>query len=323
MMTRVLKILLPLLGGLFLSGLCGCSPHEFPDDWGDGCRVRLVFDETLPQYQVLHPATKGEGYAPRKVRYTAKLFRFKEASAYGLNPDYSFSFTRTELDDLDTTIVLPRMEGRFKLAVWADFVDEEDSLSWKPDDFERIVLAKDYRLGERERDAFCGTLDIDPDEVKRNDEPLTMTLRRPVAQIRFYLSNADEFLAEQNTDLGGLYVTFRYTAPIPDTYDLLRGHSSGARSGVRLSLYPEIDPFSGELVFFSDFILAEEEPTSVSVYFAVRDDDGEPYFTFRGDVPILRAHRTDVCFGPQDDDGSGGGVGIDPGFDGSYNISID
>ena len=323
MMTRLLKLIPLLLGAALLAGLCGCSPHEFPDDW-NSCRVRLVFDETLPQYQVIRPATKAEGYAPKKIRYTAKLFRFKEGDAYGLNPDYSFSFTRTQVDDPDTTIVVPLLKGRFRLALWADFVDEEDSLSYKPDDFEHITLAKDYRVGERERDAFCGMLDIDPDVRLGRDEPLTMVLRRPVAQIRFYLPNAQEFLEENDTDLGGLYVTVRYTAPIPDSYDLLRSHSSGGRSGVRLQVYPDIDPFSNNLVFFSDFILAEEEETKVGVYFAVRDDDGVPYFTYRGDVPILRAHRTDVCFGPEGgDDGTGGGVGINPGFDGSYTISID
>lgn len=319
-MKRLSIITALLLGGLLAAGLASCSPHEFPDDYyGRRFRVRLVFDEDLPQLRVIRPSTKA-GYAAGRTRYTAQLFRYQDESAFGLNPEYTFSFTRKDLWDLDTTIVLPPVGDKYKLALWVDFADDDDSVSFRPTSFERIVLSKEYRMGERARDAFFGTLDIDPDALE-DEGVLTLLMQRPVAQIRFILPEALTFLTGRKLDLGGLHTTLRYTAPVPDTFNLLRGRSSGARSGISVQVTPEIDPSSGALVFCSDFVLAEEEQTSVSVYFGVRDDDGALLFSYTGDVPVLRAHRTDIVYGNTSD--MPGGIGIDPGFDWEIEIPIE
>ena len=321
MMTRLLKLIPFLLGGALLAGLCGCSPHEFPEEGYGEYSVRLVFDEELPLLTTVRPGTKAVSDAVQ-TRYTVQLFPYRGEMVFSLVPEYTYSFTRDELEDLETTLNLPLTGGRYRVAVWTDWVDGDGISSWDPASFEDIALSADYRSGDRQRDAFFGTADI---ALSRQglSEPVTIEMHRPVAQIRFILPEAMTFLTGRKIEASSLRATLRYTAPLADSFNLLLGQSSGSLEGVSFTSVPWIDPSSGALVFCADFVLANDVQERVSVDFSLTDASGAVLFSYQGEVPVLRAHRTDVSWGydPGDID-QPGGVGIDPGFETEIEIKI-
>lgn len=320
MMTRFLKLIPFLLGGSLLAALCGCSPHEFPEEGSGEYSVRLVFDEDLPLLTTIHPGTKAATDAVQ-TRYTVQLFPYRGEMVFSLVPEYTYSFTRDELEDLETTLTLPMTGARYRVAVWTDWTDGDGMASWDPSAFEKIVLSGDYRTGERQRDAFFGTADA---ELSREGlkEPVTIEMHRPVAQLRFLLPNALTFLTDRGIDANTLRASLAYTSPLNDNFDLLLGQSSGALEGVSMSVVPWIDPSSGALAFCSDFLLVNDAQTSVSVDFSLKDASGEVLFSYQGEVPLLRAHRTDVSFGYSSDTDQPGGIGINPGFETEIEIKI-
>lgn len=319
-MTRHLKILPLLLGGALLAGLCGCTPHEFPEEGTGEYSVRLVFDEDLPLLTTIHPGTKA-GSDAAHTRYTVQLFPYRSEIAFSQVPEYTFSFTRDELEDLETTLTLPLTGARYRVAVWTDWTDGDGIASYDPSAFEKVTLSADYRSGERQRDAFFGTADA---ELTREGlkEPVTIRMHRPVAQLRFLLPNALTFLTGRGIDANSLRASLTYTSSLHDSFDLLLGQSSGALEGVTMNVVPWIDPSSGALVFCSDFLLVNEVQTSVSVDFSLKDAAGSVLFSHQGEVPLLRAHRTDVVFGSGGGGSSSGGIGIDPGFETEIEIQI-
>ena len=319
-MTRVLKIFPLLLGGLLLSGLCGCTPHEFPDEESGPFSVRLVFDEDLPLLTTVRAATKADE-AALQTRYTVQLFPYRSEVAFALVPEYTFSFTRDGLEELETSLSLPMTGARYRVAVWTDWTGPEESASYDPTDFGQITLSADYRFGERERDAFFGTADI---ELSREGlkEPVTILMHRPVAQLRFIAPEALTFLYVYETSLSSLRASLRYTSPLDDSFDLLLGQSSGSRENISLNVTPWIDSYSGDLVFCTDFVLVNDVQTSVSVDFSITDAAGAVLLGYQGEVPLLRAHRTDVIIGYSSDVDSSGGIGIDPGFSSEIEIQI-
>lgn len=319
-MTR--KILFPLLlCGLLLAGFCGCSPHEFPESESGTYSIRLVFDEDLPLLTTVRPGTKAESDAAQ-TRYTVQLFPYRGELVFAMDPEYTFTFTRDELEELETSFTLPMTDARYRVAVWTDWTDKSGGASYDPANFEHISMSESYLSGDRQRDCFFGSADV---ELSREGlkAPVTVLMHRPVAQIRFILPEAMTFLTGRNIEASSLRASLRYTEPLADRFNLLLGQSSGAREGVSLSAVPRIDPSSGALVFCSDFVLTNATEEKVSVDFSLADASGTVLFTYQGEVPVLRAHRTDVSWGydPGDID-KPGGVGIDPGFDAEIEIQI-
>ena len=178
-----------------------------------------------------------------------------------------------------------------------------------------------YAFGERQRDAFFGTADI---ELSRKGltESVTIEMHRPVAQLRFILPDALTFLTGRGIDANTLRASLAYTSPLEDTFNLLLGQSSGSREGASLTATPWIDPSSGALVFCTDFLLVNDVQSSVSVDFQLRDAAGKELFGYQGEVPLLRAHRTDVSFGYSSDIDNPGGIGINPGFESEIEIYL-
>ena len=315
------KILFSLLLGGLLAGFCGCSPHEFPESESGTYSVRLVFDEDLPLLTTVRPLTKA-GSDAAETRYTVQLFPYRGELVFAMDPEYTFTFTRDDIDDLETSFTLPMTDARYKVAVWTDWTDMSGGASYDPANFEHISMSESYLTGERQRDAFFGSADIELSHEGLK-EPVTIMMHRPVAQIRFILPEAMTFLTGRGIEASSLRATLRYTAPLADRFNLLLGQSSGAREGVSFTSVPWIDPSSGALVFCSDFVLTNDVEEQVVVDFSLTDASGAVLFTYQGEVPVLRAHRTDVSWGysPGDVD-KPGGVGIDPGFDTEIEIHI-
>lgn len=305
--------------------LAACTPHEFPVAAGGAegrdYPVQLVFSDEMPALRTVS-ATKADGSAatPLRARYNVQVFRYTGEFQYGLDPDYSFTFTRPGWEDLDTTVFLPVDPARYKVAVWTDLVTGTGASAYTVEDMEHIRVAEN--AGTQVRDAFCGTLDADlSDEPGKVIEPLVLT--RPVAMIRFIAPEALTFLGRLGVDAASLSASLRYTASLPAAYNLLRHAPYGSLESPALSSVPEMNT-DGELVFLSDFVLAPGEEGTVAVDFSLKDASGKELYSYAGDLPVKAAHVTTVTFSASGGGGGGtpGGIGIDPGFDDEIEVPI-
>ncbi len=303
-----------------------CDPHEFPvSETGDALRdfsLKIQFEDLLPDHKVIDGSTKAGGVVV--PRYTVLLFRYSGESAYGQVPDYAYSFTRKEVADMDTTIYLPVDPAKYRVAGWVDWVD--DAPSYDLADPGRILLAQSYLPGEYARDAFAVTADYDVSEfvVAGQTFHKTLTLTRPVAQLRFVAPEALTFLSDMQMDASGMTATLKYTAPIPDGYDLLGDITWTTRADVSISDTPRMAT-SGELVFISDFLFSTDEGTTAAVEFTLTDATGKQLAAYAGEVPLRRAHATSVNFTSISSNlgEKSGGIGISPGFDDEIEVPID
>lgn len=325
-MRRTPHITLLLAAALLLAA--GCDPHEFPEgrpiDPMRDFSLQVLFDDELPELHREVVNTKATAGAPR-TRYTVKLYRYQGDFVYGLTPDYSWTFTRGELQALDTTIFLPVEAARYKAVGWVDWVDDEGRPYYDETDPEDIHTVSDYLPGEFARDAFFGTAEVDLSDQYTAGLPVqsTVWMKRPVAQLRFIAPEALTFLSRAGVGSDEMYATLRYTTDLPDGFDMLRDRTGSTRRGVSLSDYPVMDT-SGELVFLSDFFFCPDEETSVGVDFQVIDKDGKVLASYAGSLPVRRGHHTTVSFVPPGGGGGDtpGGIGISPGFDDEIEIPI-
>ncbi len=322
------------LCGCILGMLLGaCDPHEFPSsgggDPGKDFSVRLQFDDALPELRTLSGLTKASGQ-PARYRYTVELLRYLDDVSLKLTPDYVFSFTRSErISVLDTTVYLPIDPARYRVMVWMDRLDEEGNAGYDISNFEYITMAGSYETGKGFRDAFVGSKVLDLEGLTTAgsvvQESLTMT--RPVARIRFYAPEALTFLSQAGVDAASMKVTLRYTSPIGDGYNVLRGKTMTTIDNVTLTATPEMNT-DGELEFITDFLFTPPEGMVLDVDLKVTDNREHVLASFVGEVPILHGHET---LATGDDGGGGGGgggggqsggIGINPGFDSEIEVPI-
>lgn len=309
--------------------LAACTPHEFPvpagGSEGRDYPVQLVFSDGMPALRTIS-ATKADGTAaPLRARYNVQVFRYVGEFQYGLDPDYSFTFTRPGWEDLDTTVFLPVDPAHYKVAVWTDLVVTDGSPAYDATDFEAVSYAESFGTGPR--DAFFGTVDLDLSD-SATGAPKPLELVRPVACIRFILPEALTFLSGRNLDAAAVVSTLRYTTALPEGFNLfLRRNRATRAAGASFTSTASLD-FDGNLVFCTDHVLAGDVESNVGVDFTVRDASGNALYRYTGDVPVLRGRVTTVTFkssggtDPDDPTDKTGGIGIDPGFDGEIEIEI-
>jgi hypothetical protein len=306
--------------------VAACSPHEFPES-GSGYperdfSLKITFEDDLPDYRHLRPDTKAEDVA--RLRYTVLFWRYLSENAFGLDPDYSFSFERSSIAELDTVIYLPIDPAKYRVAGWVDWVGGDAGVGYDVSNPEEIRLPASYDAGEHARDAFTVVTDFNVDGFRRAGMTYekTVVLKRPVAQLRIVSPEALTFIAQTGLDPSQMRATLRYASPIPDGYNILLGTTLGARKDVTLTGTPRYDS-SGELVFLSDFIFLMDDAT-VSVEFTLTDLSGKEIIVWSGELPLRNSHATTLSFDmPYGGDDKPGGIGISPGFDDEIEVPID
>ena len=323
-----------LLGALTALLAASCDPHQFPTDGSKDFSVRLHFNFDLPVHQNLDGLlTKAKAAARPKARYNVQLFRYLGEYQYTVAPEYTFSFTRNEVEDLDTTLFLPVPPERYKILAWTDWVDASGIPYWDASDFNAVALAPDYSAGEFARDAFRGggQLDLSGLLAAGLSHELTIEMTRPVARVRFIIADGLNWLSSKGLSASSLLSSLKWGAALPDRIDLFGDRSSGEREGASLAAVPYLDD-EGALVLCVDHVLTGGDGLTVPATFSLRGASGENLGSWSGSVPMLRGHLTTVALrevtptpppGPDDPDvDKQGGIGIDPTFGSETEITF-
>ena len=223
---------------------------------------------------------------------------------------------------------------KYKVAVWSDYVEKgsRDDLFYLTEDLEHVrILGKDLYTGSnmfKDCQRGCEGLDLTGYAVERSPEvELRMQLERPVARIVFRTMDFDRFVTESGLEntrqeiADRLIVRFTYPTYVPSSINALTGKLNDSYTDYGFESGALYDPQSDDLKMGYDYVFVNGEKSSVTVSLQIYDKVTGKQVNDTGHitVPTERGKETVVKDRFLTRDGTPG-IGIDPGFDGEYNI---
>lgn len=332
----------------FVAGaaLVGCDVHEFPviveepipDPVIPTSRkmlLHLQFDTLMPLYRnVTVSQTKSsagraamaeDGY---DVRYIVNVYPNVDGGI-SRKLDTSFVFTRDRVDSLDYTAHIELEGGDYTLLVWSDYIERGTNTDYfyNTGDFTKINIAGDEYVGRNDyRGAYRGCRQsfvqapVSPSDTLAQIVDIQMV--RPMAKYRFISTDYRQFIAESKVhDISGYKIMFKYSGYMPHQFNMFTNRPSDSKTGVTYGSSIEALGEEEALLGF-DYVFVNGNESSVQVALHVEDNEGNKVADIGTiDIPLVRGKITEVR-GAFLTSRAGGGIGIDAGFDGEYNIFI-
>lgn len=339
----------------------GCV-HEFPEtDEPSGpvtrreFRLILNYDEALPllgEYDyadgavtdiMLSRAHKAPGPEEARkrhqIRHVVNVYpAISSRGEYSRTSDFSFVFTRETGHGLNDTLTFDLPKGDYRIIVWTDYVDHasREDKYYDTRDFAEILLPDNgIHYGSNDwRDAFYGSTETVVSREGRAETRVELgeakiEMRRPMARYTFVSTDLARFLESRSRQgetrrvsaLDEYVVRFVYPRYMPCSFNAFTGKPADSRSGVTYeSEIQRINDDEAEIGF--DYIFVNGERTATTVGLEIYSRDGAllariPPF----DVPLERSRHT-IVRGEFLTTKSGGALGVDPAYKGSFNIEI-
>ncbi len=337
--------------------LFSCDLHEFPDLEKARQEVMLVldFDKSLPDYKTVDLETKSFSKSWTKVsdnpndyylRHIVQIYRADANGQFNRNVYRRIEFSHSSVNVLSDTLKLALPLGLYKFIVWTDHVlDINSDQFYNTQQFEEITLQGEHVGCNDMRDAFRGTTEM---EVRYNDGAFKVPLKmeRPFAKYTFISTDLDDFYTKvlaylaakeseqqkgeetdtrdsdtKSVNLDEFKVVFNYTGFMPNSYNLYTMKPADASTGVsyEAKMSALLDG-TAELGF--DYVFVNGNESSVSVSVSTYDKEGN--LMARSDpfeVPLVRSKHT-IIKGRFLTTVASGGVGIDPSYNGDFNIPL-
>lgn len=302
--------------------LQGCDVHELPEG-GVGIQLSLVlrYPGDMPDYQTVS-ITKA--VPARTSRYAVQVFRYDADGVLEAEPVWGEEFRGEQITRLDTTLALTLPRDRYRVLAWTDYLPDGNPY-YDPSDFTAVRLSDSYTGCQEARDAFTGSLELDLRSTGSYDKTIleeVVDMTRPLARVQFFIADKEAFLAKAGSDdLSRWRVVFSYPAFLPDSYNLFSGRTVTAREGVQFEGRMEEMP-DGSISLGYDYVLVNGEKSEVIMALVIYGPDGQAVGSLPAtNIPVARGMRT-LVRGDYFTGSGGGGVGIDPGFDGDINIHL-
>lgn len=317
---------------LFSLGATSCHLYEYPDpDCFRPLRLSLQFDTDFTDWYYDfqsqdEPVTGDTSPLALDGEMTYYIHAYHMENGNVKRDNYEeYTFTR-EVEgnyDVDTTIDLA--PGDYYVMVWADFRIDGKSYYYYSNDFAAIAVETNPYTGNTDyRDAFMGTLQI---SVKEEGESSgTVLMSRPLGKYEFIATNAADFLAKQSETNGremtlqDYYIVFRYPDYVPTQFNMFNRRGSDAKAGLMYNSFMSTLG-NGETSLGFDYVFANEGGTYITVYGNVyaKADGKLVASTPQIRLPLRPSFRT-ILKGEFLDVRRNDGVGIDPGYEGEFNI---
>ena len=323
--------------------------------------LHLEYEGDMPLYQEITYTRADASEAPphrqtHQVRYQINVYPHGSIVSSKTRADNlcvkSFCFTSEMGTTLDKTVSLELPEGEWDLYVWTDFVDPGSNSDkyYDTTDWSNITYPdkKSYTGDTAAREAFRGMATVTVNHPYRYlesepkpDNSATVFNVRPMARYEFISTDVDEFVKQMSkagaleespekgdayapaltpSDLAKYRVVFRYTTFMPSVYNLFQDKPIDSWTGMSYESAMELTPEGIRLGFDHVFINGSESIVNVAA--EVYNEKGEMIASTRTvDVPLKRGKYT-VVKGEFLTSQSSGGVGIQPGYDGEYNVEL-
>lgn len=326
--------------------LVGCDVHEFPEtedpDGGNALSLYLEFDLSLPLFKDMEYSTdrglftRAGSHSEYSLRYIVQAFP-AETRDGGRVPLRSWTFTRTRADYPDTTLTLDIPAGTARLLIWADVSDADgNDLHYLTSDFSEIRLPdrSAHRGGTELRQAFRGDMSLAGGETA-----VTVRMERPMAKYRFVTNDFDRFISDvvrnrgsesaeedspdMSRDLSDYYVRFLYPRFMACSFNMFTNRPADSWAGVTYTTaIHQLSATEAEMGF--DYVFVNSHETSVNVGLEVVErSTGQTVARVPSlEVPLSRSKLTTVR-GPFLTTRAEGGAGINPDFEGDFDILIE
>lgn len=278
-----------------------------------------------------------------------------------LNPALTYVFTESSTANYDVTYPIRLPEGKWDIYVWSDYVDRASKSDKYYDltDFASIAYTDKDRRYEGSnvcREAYRGMTTVDVVHPYRFMEgetlpsyAATVEMERPLARFEFISTDVEEFVKQLPTissryksrtddepsgdargddpsrslsraDIEEFRVVFRYTAFMPSVYNMFTDRPVDSWTGQTFE--SRMDLVDDGILLGFDYQMVNGAETIANVACEVYNGNDELIAKSNSvEVPLLRSKRTIVKGEFLSSFGSGG-VAIDPGFDGEFNIEI-
>lgn len=253
------------------------------------------------------------------------------------NSSRSHVLTQTfikELDpDFDSDVELELATGQeYLITVWSHILDDKGEAMYDESDFNSIGLIKEKYTGSNDnRDAFRGRLKVSvPDDNLIEGQ---INMRRPMGKLEFVTTGLQEFLASEEKRISlntksvstqDYTIVISYPAYYPSHYTAMDDRNEFASQGYSFStkFQPGIDDADETSLGFDYVFINDTSDSAVQAQITVMHADGtQVASTGMITIPMQRDYHV-MLKGAFLSATGNGGVGIDPDFDGDFNIPV-
>ncbi len=335
--------------------LTSCNVHEWPDDPEYvSLHLKLVYDTEMTEWNHLYDGTNvteeglGETY---DYQLESGVIRYVIRAYPSLNPDLAdgtyqeFVYTKDITEGYDNEVDLALAPGDYKIMVWSDLVEKSgDAWFYDAENFAEITLAGDHQGSTDYRDAFRGsnTISLESSVMETPPDTLKIDMQRPLAKIEFVSTDLTEFISNEQSkarsesesrsaedgeqtleiDINDYSVAFYYVGYMPDTYSMSTDKPVDSSMGVLfMSELSSLSDSEASLGF--DYVFVNGTESSVSLQIGIYNNEGT-LLTVSSTiwVPVKRNYHT-IMRGKFLTTQASSGVGINPNYDGDYNLYIE
>lgn len=243
--------------------------------------------------------------------------------------------TADEETGYDTEVSLELESGKdYTVTAWSHLLENDAAFPfYDASDFNSVKLVEERFAGNTDyRDGYRGKVTVTAAELDNVTKDVPMS--RPMAKFEFVTTDLSEFLEIEAARRGAstrsisedYIVVISYPAYYPDSYSAYDDRLENANGGYNFTsvISTEVNiTGENEASLGFDYVLVNNiDDAAVQAQLAVYDKDGNKVAsTSMLTIPLRRDHHT-VLRGTFLTTNGGGGIGIDPGFDGDHNITI-
>lgn len=346
-----MKRLMYLTICFMLAWLTACDVHEFPDvrepkPEPTEIDIRLIADVNfLTPFEDVHEVTRagraGTKTAAGPTRLVVEAYEDNNPDGELYPPDiYESEPCLRQVIPLDerafcddpVELTLELVPRAYLLLAWADYQDAEtgNELHYTADRLHSVCFCGTYRGNAETKDAFAANKRIDLSRYRGQRNAVVeerITLDRPLARYEIITRDVAESrrqrAAEARTggDLSSYRVEVAYRGYLPSTYNTVTNNPSDAVQGIAFSAsLAEVTETTATLAF--DYVLVNGTESAVTADIRIYDDRGELVSESTGiRIPYKRNVITRI-YGNFLTQSYNSGVGIDPDYDGEYDIYL-
>ena len=339
-MIRILAF--RLIAFLMATCLLSCV-HEFPEP-PSVLPATLTVRHELPWrlYEFTYDGTRGVGRGDAPGELEARyIFEIYPEGTTDI-PVKRMELRRQDLTLADFTMMLDLPVGHYDVWVWNDFVEAGswDDLFYDTADFGKITYTLPYKGDTEQKDAFRGMFSVDvPSGIEADvRQDYEVTLRRPLTSHAFLSEDIEEFIRLESSrrgislpenqsewkngfDFDSYTAHFTYTGYLSSTYSIFENRPVDSLTGVSFKGNLRVVDGREVLIGFDYFFINGKE-SSINVAVEIFDSKGTrvsyvPSMT----IPVERGRAT-IVRGDFLTSKASGGVGVNPGFNGSFDIEL-
>lgn len=338
-----------MLFAVFAMLVSGCMVHEFPETPTTAplC-LHLRFDTDMPQtyYTISRsgaPVQSTQMCSEGVMRYIVRLYPYDVSAQDAAGAAYrEYVVKRDVHGGYNTDINIDAPAGHFRIMVWADLSDSNDGIGefYDAADFSGIKIKTPYRGSTDYRDAFRGETSamVVVSTEEQSTVEATVDMSRPLAKFEFVANDVRLFIEQQYkamvesgklaassadaaraVNLGMFRVRIIYNGYVPSTYNIFTDAPTDAAVGVQCDgSVRQLSDDEASLGF--DYVLVNGHATEVTVQIGIYDLQGQMVSLSNAvNVPLRRSYHT-IVRGEFLTQKALGGVGVNPNYDGEYNV---